>query len=397
MFHSSHLLQIDYAPPDLNENDWRRQLDNDYAFKMFNTIRLEGLLKQQSISDAFDLCATCRTVVTELQSIDFEYTYDTTALTASAIEGACKLCALVWRTYNRHCRTKSKHVRIERIGHILRINSSRNAVLSIVRQPGNDSFSSTDYQIGLVDMPEAGSAIHSGIYKHWLRDCDDNHREPLVQCRNISSNNPPTRLLDVGFNDSSIVYLRERKRLPTYEGDWVALSHQWGKGTYCTTRDNLERHIKGIPFQELPSTFKDAVKVTRALGKRYLWIDSLCVIQGKDGDFQDEAKRMETVYSGAYCVIAASSAIDHYSGFLKKRKAREYVGLKSQDGDEAPSFICENIDNFKTHVLDGGLNSRGWVLQEHALARRTLFFTEYQTYFECGCGVQCETSTKLSK
>jgi hypothetical protein len=48
-------------------------------------------------------------------------------------------------------------------------------------------------------------------------------------------------------------------------------------------------------------------------------------------------------------------------------------------------------------VLGGELHSRGWVLQEHALARRTLFFTEHQTYFECGNGVRCETSTKLSK
>jgi hypothetical protein len=59
--------------------------------------------------------------------------------------------------------------------------------------------------------------------------------------------------------------------------------------------------------------------------------------------------------------------------------------------------VCQNIDNFKDHVLNGELNSRGWVLQEHALARRTLFFTEHQTYFECSSGVRCETSTKLSK
>jgi hypothetical protein len=60
-------------------------------------------------------------------------------------------------------------------------------------------------------------------------------------------------------------------------------------------------------------------------------------------------------------------------------------------------YVCESIDNFKEHVLDGALNRRGWVLQEHALARRTVFFTTHQTYFECGRGVRCETMTKMSK
>lgn len=364
---------------------------------MFNTMQLDKLPKQPSICGASDICNTCQTVVTRLWEIDFEFTYDATALAASATKQTCQLCALFWRTYSRHCKLKSKDIRVERFGHVLKINSNRDAVLPIVRYPEKDSVSTTDYQIGLIKIPEVGSPVHIGIVQHWLRDCDKHHKEPHVQCRNTSHSELPTRLLDVGSDSCSIIYLREQKRLPTYEGQWVALSHRWGNGTYCTTRSNLEEHLNGIALQDLPETFKDAVKVTRALGKQYLWIDSLCVIQGKGGDFQNEAKRMESVYSGAYCVIAASSATDHYSGFLKKRKSRDYIGFMSQEKDESPFFICENIDHFKTHVLDGGLNSRGWVLQEHALARRTIFFTEHQTYFECGCGVQCETSTKLSK
>ena len=160
---------------------------------------------------------------------------------------------------------------------------------------------------------------------------------------------------------------------------------------------SAQSHLNGIDLNSLPSTFKDAVTVTRALGRRYLWIDSLCVIQGPDGDFKTEAKRMEDVYSGAYCVIAASCAINHFSGFLKQRKGRNYVGLSPEGKGQTPFYVCQTIDNFKDHVLDGDLNRRGWVYQEHALARRTLFFTEHQTYFECRDGVRCETSTKLSK
>ena len=106
---------------------------------------------------------------------------------------------------------------------------------------------------------------------------------------------------------------------------------------------------------------------------------------------------MKDVYSGAYCVFAACSATDHFSGFLKPRKPRDYVTI-SRDGNNGQSliYICENIDNFKKHVLDGELSSRSWVLQEYALSRRTVFFTEHQTYFECGGGVRRKTSTKVN-
>ena len=104
---------------------------------------------------------------------------------------------------------------------------------------------------------------------------------------------------------------------------------------------------------------------------------------------------MPQVYSGAYCVLAASRATSHFSGFLQPRKEKEAVVLGQ--GDRPPFYISENIDDFNGHVLESELNSRGWVLQERALARRTVFFTEHQTYFECGEGVRCETMTTMKK
>jgi hypothetical protein len=72
------------------------------------------------------------------------------------------------------------------------------------------------------------------------------------------------------------------------------------------------------------------------------------------------------------------------------------ISLRSS-GSLNPIFIRETIDDFQNHVLDGPLGGRGWVLQEHALARRTIYYTDYQCYFECGDGVRCETMTKMTK
>ena len=57
---------------------------------------------------------------------------------------------------------------------------------------------------------------------------------------------------------------------------YVALSHIWGKSiTFLTTRDTFAAKKRVFNLHETPPTFRDAILVTRALGIRYLWIDSL--------------------------------------------------------------------------------------------------------------------------
>lgn len=104
---------------------------------------------------------------------------------------------------------------------------------------------------------------------------------------------------------------------------------------------------------------------------------------------------MEQVFSAAYCVLSASRARNQSDGFLNPRHERDYATI-SRPG-RPTFFVSEMIDDVNSHALESTLSTRGWVLQEHALAYRTIFFTEYQTYFECGDGVRCESGTKMSK
>lgn len=103
--------------------------------------------------------------------------------------------------------------------------------------------------------------------------------------------------------------------------------------------------------------FKDAVCATRKLGIRYLWIDSLCIIQGSDGDFNQEAKRVEDVFSSAYCALAAGRAQVQHSAFLQKHPRSKYVTF--QHKGEEPFYVCEPMDDFNRDVFEGHLNSRG--------------------------------------
>ena len=154
--------------------------------------------------------------------------------------------------------------------------------------------------------------------------------------------------------------------------------------------------MNGIPFSELPRTFQDAVHITRRLGIQYLWIDSLCIIQGDAEDWDRESKQMEQVYSSAYATISASCASGNDDGFLKPRISRECV-MKTDVLAGSTVYLCRAIDDFDNDVEKADINKRGWILQERALSRRTMYFTENQTYWECGEGVRCETLNKMIK
>ncbi|ROW10439.1 hypothetical protein VMCG_01821 [Cytospora schulzeri] len=243
-------------------------------------------------------------------------------------------------------------------------------------------------QIGLPELPEAGSNHHFEILGKWLDDCDRNH----PQCKPSRLPCLPTRLIYVGTQALPVLKLYETQ--PGENLKYFALSHPWGSPPhFCTFNTNIQEHKQAIEFNKLPRTFQHAVIATRGLGVQYLWIDSLCIVQGRDGDFQREAKRMEDVFSQADCILAASSATGQGDGFLHPRQTRNYLTL--QQPSRPPVYVCEYIDDFNEHVRGSYLNQRGWVLQERALARRTIYFTSKQTYWECGGGVRCETMTKM--
>jgi hypothetical protein len=230
------------------------------------------------------------------------------------------------------------------------------------------------------------------VLREWIKVCDEH------KCLPGTNKRLPTRLIDVGDSKSSGI-LRLDCSNPRQSSRYIALSHRWGDPkvhrAFSTHRSNINEFEKNIDFDKLPRTFRDAVIVTRSLGVRYLWIDSLCIIQEDEEDWKAEAKRMEDVFSSAYCTIAATSASGMDAGFLKPRPPRRCV--TAQRGSESPFYVCEAIDNFRSDVELGQLNKRGWVFQERALSRRTIYFAENQVYWECGKGVHCETLTKLSK
>jgi len=437
--------RVDYGNTSLVE-DWELRIDNEFAMRISHSIKalaerpgysttsmasltkslstlshsstksltgqtrlLEDTTLHVNTSKQHPLCEACRAVRDGIWNPGFAKTYQISSLKERAKAKSCDLCGLMWRACERFELNRQMHAnaRFERVGSFFKLNDILTPALSIFRSPDLKTRSDHEIQIGFGNLPEPDTEACFEIIKQWLVHCDDRHGNSICRPHVHGSksvrdtaitvgNLLPARVIEVGLRDDPYVRLTETG--PCDTGEWIALSHQWGPDPhFCTTKENLTTHLNGIEVDQLPATFQDAVKITRYLGKRYLWIDSLCIVQGAGGDFNQQAKRMEQVYSGAYCVLAASRGVGHSAGFLKPRKKRDYVALHqgTGEGTAAPFYISENIDDFNSHVLEGDLNQRGWVFQEHALARRTVFFTEYQMYFECGDGVRCETMMGL--
>jgi hypothetical protein len=74
-------------------------------------------------------------------------------------------------------------------------------------------------------------------------------------------------------------------------------------------------------MKSLPKTFQNAITVTRMLGIRYLWIDSLCIIQDDVKDWEEQSAITGGIYSQSYLIIAASASKDSSGGcFLPRLK-----------------------------------------------------------------------------
>lgn len=243
-------------------------------------------------------------------------------------------------------------------------------------------------QLGFPKLPKARSFLQFDLLRLWLRNCDNEDSHDCKPGPNIKF---PTRVIDVGTTDSRTIRLCEIAS--GSDTRYIALSHRWGSFMSETLKENIESRKQFISYNELPSTFQDAIDVTRQLDVQYLWIDSLCIIQDDPDDWRRESGLMENVYSSAYCTI--SVRVTSNNGFLRTRPARQFVKLEA--GKYAPIYICEQIDDFERDVEDAPLSRRGWVFQERVLSRRTIYFTDRQTYWECGKCIRCETLTRLQK
>ena len=189
------------------------------------------------------------------------------------------------------------------------------------------------------------------------------------------------------------------------KAQYTALSHCWGTlQLLTTTRATVEQRMRGIEWSSLPKTFQDAIHITHSLGIRYLWIDSLCIIQDDDQEWLTESAKMATIYSQSFVTIAATAATNSCEGCYMDRnpqlQARSVTVVKdSSERDplsyqvfvrRAFDYMVEFNEWTSNAIPDCPLFKRAWCFQERLLATRVLHFLREELIWDCNSVRHCE-------
>ncbi|KAI0325302.1 HET-domain-containing protein [Cubamyces sp. BRFM 1775] len=261
---------------------------------------------------------------------------------------------------------------------------------------------------GRLRIPHVGAPRVLALARACVEQCICDHE----QCRTIAP--PPTeftslpsRLIDCStFFCIRVVETNGNIRSEPY----IALSYVWGDDQpYRTTKGNLASYTKhGIDYSILPQTIRDAIRVTRTMGVRFLWLDSLCIVQDSQEDKHRELARMRDVYRHAYLTIDAASARSVNEGFLENQRPL--------DPEHTLPFVCPRdstrsslegkglvgeiylSSQYYVHEATMDLHTRGdkpgelpqshtarraWCLQETLLSTRSLVFTSETVQLRC--------------
>ncbi|KAF5690955.1 het-domain-containing protein [Fusarium circinatum] len=189
---------------------------------------------------------------------------------------------------------------------------------------------------------------------------------------------------------------------------YAALSYRWGglDAIWQTTTKNLGMRLTEFNIVELPKTLSDTVQVVRNLGLKWVWIDSLCIVQDDKDDWAKEAVKMASIYQNALVTISADSSEDAKAGLYNETSSsifndRDSVKIcsKLSTDEESSIFLFPDqetrINRSASNLRDMGdllshcaLRDRGWTMQERILSPRIIHYAEDQLYWECYHGIQ---------
>ncbi|KAI9934626.1 hypothetical protein MW887_000242 [Aspergillus wentii] len=233
-----------------------------------------------------------------------------------------------------------------------------------------------------------------GVYEfisECLSECQTSH----PNCKSPDAVPLPKRLLEVSEPNRTCRLVE-----PTQDqrGTYTALSYCWGTGNPLKLIQELYHFYKnGIPWDKLPQLFQDAMRITNRLGVSNIWIDSLCIIQDSQEDWEVEAEKMASIYQNAHVTIVAGSSPNPETPILRERDldiTKAEFNFIEKNGLESYLFSrLVHEDMFDSYHIEAKqissrrwketLYQRGWTFQEDLLSRRTIHYLSNRIVWEC--------------
>ncbi|KAK4178050.1 heterokaryon incompatibility protein-domain-containing protein [Triangularia setosa] len=256
-------------------------------------------------------------------------------------------------------------------------------------------LASDDEPLPLQALPVRQDAADTKRLCRWIRTCEDTHPKVLGSIHTFPAEMKTLRVIDV--EEGCLVTVPTPCR-------YACLSYVWGEN--ASSHVHLTSETKAI--LENPGIFNkgsvsisqvylDAIKVTRDIGLRYLWVDAFCIVQDDDAEKATIISQMGALYGNAVITITASasfSPLEGLPGVGKTSRTRSQV-VKQLNGMSVAVAFHDSRQPYH-EIEDAIWNSRAWTFQERHLSQRAVYFTTSQLHFTCAHGTACEDTVPLS-
>ncbi|KAJ6782641.1 hypothetical protein PWT90_00194 [Aphanocladium album] len=185
-----------------------------------------------------------------------------------------------------------------------------------------------------------------------------------------------------------LIYVEKQCMVTGEEGvkAYVALSYVLGDaGQQVTSQTQQSLRTPGslTEVRHISTVIINAMEVTKRLEERYLWADALCIPRDTHPRRMRQLQMMGTIYANAVVTIVATNgdANDALGGVTTPRTMKQTVVLFGEE-----SLIIRDNGPLNKMQRRSEYYERGWMRQEHMLARRTVTFGNGQVSWKCQNG-----------
>lgn len=229
----------------------------------------------------------------------------------------------------------------------------------------------------------------------WLHSCCQHHGEQCDKPDWFKRLPPPGgehfRLIEIDDRWDDVFRIVEVGVTMRDAPKYAALSYVWGdagRNALNLRKSNVAELSQRIPPRRLARTVGDAIKVTRRLGLRYIWVDSLCIIQkdprqtDRSADElearQSQLDQMGSIFGHAEIVIVAAGGEDANGGLAGISQPRAPVQVAREVMPDVNVLLAAQYD-----TTYGTWDTRAWTLQERLMSRRMLVFGKQYASYHC--------------
>lgn len=190
--------------------------------------------------------------------------------------------------------------------------------------------------------------LHGRECTHSGEPCFDTEPLPLAKSARFDEIRPSLYFVDVHFN----CLVQD----PPGACRYVALSYVWGNVTilraYSCTVDRLRRPGSlWLSRHQLLALVTDAMNLVADMGERYLWVDSLCVLQDGGEAKAATINQMDVIYENALLTIIAAEGNDATAGLPG-------IGHRPRTRSQRCDVIGPRLRMIVPHSLDAVRHSK---------------------------------------